>query len=487
MSIIKQTRATVKKSRALTEASTIGKLDAYDQAQLVKKKEISPCEIIAAAQLRIEALNPEINVLSHERFNAAQAQAEDISLDQEMPAVPYLLKDGVGYRGLPTYNGSRSRIGNVDPIIEYDYTKQLDKAGLIPLGKTNVPEFGLLPTTESLFYGPAKNPWSTNHSTGGSSGGAAAAVAAGMVPFAHAADGGGSIRIPASCCGVFGFKPSRGANVRARKQDIIEDFLVQDSLISRTVRDAAWGVQQCHPQSLSLVNIRQIPSLKIAIISEGLLGAQPASIVGDTITKTADLCTSLGHQVSYEKLPIDGPAVSQAFKTIWGYMAHGIVSSYDAEIKSETLMKNFEPWTIDLARWAEGMHISQLEQVYYQANLATMKMNAFFEKYDLILSPVLNDAPLALGVLSPTVPFDDLMHKMFDYVSYTLLHNLTGTPSMSVPLHTPDQNLPIGSLFSAKQGNDALLFALAFQLEKALPWKDRWPDISIRKFFSENL
>lgn len=471
------------KAASLSEASTIGALDAHEQAQLVKNKELSPEDLIAYAQLRIEALDPELNALSHNRFNAALKQVENISLNQEMPGVPYLLKDGVDYRDLPTYNGARSQINNVSPIIERDYTQRLDKAGLIPLGKTNVPEFGLLPTTEPLLYGQAKNPWETNHSTGGSSGGAAAAVAAGMVPLAHAADGGGSIRIPASCCGVFGFKPSRGANVRARKHDLIEDFLVQDSLISRTVRDAAWGVQQCHPENLPLVDTLSTKPLKIAVITEGLLGDEPDPVVGAAITQTADLCATLGHQVSHAKLPVDGPAISQAFKTIWGYMAHGIVSGYDAQMNSEKLTANFEPWTIHLAKWAESLQIHQLEQVYYQAITASMRMDTFFEKYDLILSPVLKYPPVPLGDLSPTVPFDELMQKMFDYVSYTLLHNLTGTPSMSVPLYKSESHPPTGSLFSAKKGNDSLLFDLAFQLEKASPWKNLWPDVSIKRFF----
>lgn len=456
------------------DAFAIGRLDATGQAALVARGEVAPVDLVEAAIIRIDALDPALNALTFRDDDAARRRAK--TAEGPMAGVPWLVKDGFDYPGMPTRSGSRSRRDAPAGTTAFPYTERLDAAGLIAIGKTNAPEFGLLPTTEPLLYGAARNPWALDRSPGGSSGGAAVAVASGMVPIAHAADGGGSIRIPASNCGLVGLKPGRGGNVRARDPHIIEDLLVGDTLLARSVRDVAWATAVTAP----LAPVSATPDrrrLRIAVIPESLDRGAPAPEVQEALDFAAALCASIGHDVDLVRSPVDGPAVAAAFRTIWGYLARDSIRDAVSRLGASSAAV-LEPWTLDLAAWGSGIEAIDADRLFGRITAAEAALGGFLADYDVILSPVLRLPALPIGALAPDRPFDEIMALMFDYVSYTPLHNLTGLPAISLPLY-PGDGVPIGSMFAAARGQEPALLALAYELEAAAPWSGRWPAHSI--------
>lgn len=455
------------------EAFALGRLDAHDQAALVRRGDLRAVELVEAAITRIEALDPAINALSVRAFDTALANARDHAA---MP-VPYLVKEGLDYPGMPTRYGTRV-LSDAPPVTTppYPYVERLDAAGLIALGKSSAPEFALLPTTEPVLYGPVHNPWSLDHSAGGSSGGAAAAVAAGMVPLAHAADGGGSIRIPASCCGVVGLKPGRGHHVRARQQHVVEDLLVSDTLLARSVRDVAWATDIARAGPADTPADRP---LRIAMVTRTLEGERPHPEVLAATDHAARLCADLGHSVEPVETIVDGAAVANAFKTIWGYLTLEAAASVRPLLAGRAVEDVLEPWTIGLADWASRLSGDDLERAIADGARATQDWSAALRRFDVVLSPVVRDPPPLLGTLAPTRRFEELFAAMFGYLGYTQLHNLVGAPAISLPLHWTKDGLPVGSMFAADRGGEGMLLALAAQLEDAAPWRDRWPPISL--------
>lgn len=464
-------------SLSTDDARVLGRLDAHAQARKVRVGDVSPVELVEAAIMRIEALNPALNAVVFEDFDRALTRARNAG--GAMAGVSWLLKDGLDYPGMPTRSGSRSRKAAKPAHHSFPFTDCFDTNGLVPLGKTNVPEFALLPTTESVLYGPAINPWAPARSPGGSSGGSAVAVASGMTPIAHAADGGGSTRIPASCCGLVGLKPGRGANRRARGAHIMEDLLSCDSVFSRTVRDAAWAFAAASPGRRPAVVNARADRLRIAVVTESLWGDPAAPEVETVVLSTARLCQSLGHCVDFAVLPVDGPAVLTSFKTLWGFMARDCIAHCRPACDPAVQQAELEPWTLGLAAWSEGVEVTDTADMYLQVYQARHALEGLFQTYDCILSPVLRQPPVALGELAPTQEFGQVMRAMFDYVSYTPLHNMTGHPAISLPLFTTADGVPVGSMFASAHGGEDKLFELAFELEEAQPWRHRWPPLSI--------
>jgi amidase len=464
---------------SLSEACDVGALDAHAQAELLKSGRMSPAELVESAILRIEHLNPSLNIITWKAYEQARESARNAAPLRDLTGVPCLLKETLDYPGMPNRSASRSRSAAINHSLEFDYSRRLDAAGLIPVGKTNAPEFSLLASTEPLLYGASRNPWALDHSVGGSSGGAAAAVASGMVPLAHGGDGGGSIRIPASCCGVLGFKPGRGGNVRARAHHLVEDLLVSDVLLCRTVRDTDWAVAMAAPTvDAQLVRTAASKRLRIAVMQRDLFDRAPHPEVVSSVRKTADLCARLGHQVEAAPTFAEGPAVMAAFRTLWGYVGLEIVGS--CRSSPEGLENILEPWTLGLADWGRTLSPADLEQAYETAFRSAQALQRLFEDWDVILSPVLPQPPSKLGELAPQRPFEELFESLFNYISYTPLHNLAGVPAMSVPLFTSTDGLPLGSMFAAARGQEALLLGLAYELEAAQPWSQRWPLTSIK-------
>ncbi|MET0328253.1 MAG: amidase family protein [Luteimonas sp.] len=464
------------------DAFALGRLDAHDQAALLRAGDIDAAGLTEAAIQRIDALEPQLQSLSHRAFGLARREAAAIDAAGArgaMAGVPWLPKDSLDYPGMPTTGGSRSRSG---VLVEhgYPYVARLAAQGLVAVGKSAMPEFGLLASTEPLQGPVTRNPWSLAHSPGGSSGGAAAAVAAGLVPVAHGSDGGGSIRLPSSCCGVVGLKPGRDSTVRVRGRHLAEDLLVADGLHARSVRDAAWAFAATHPDTArSMVKGPAARRLRIAVIETGLRGAAPHADVRAAIARTSDLCASLGHQVEAAQWPLDGDALLTAFEDLWSHLAADASDAARALLGGRRAADALEPWTLGLAARAAGLPTTALEGIYRQIAQLPAQMSTCFDRYDVVLSPVTSAPPPLLGTFAPDVPMDALMQTMFAWIDYTPLQNMAGTPAISLPLSHSSAGLPIGSMFAADRGQEDVLLALAYELEAAAPWADRWPAHSV--------
>jgi amidase len=465
-----------------TARDAFSSYDAIGQAQLVRSKQATALELVDAAITRIEVANPKLNAVVWEMFDHARTRAKGTLPDSPLSGVPYLIKDLNNVAGERTTSGSRF-VDNFATANDPMPQKAID-AGLIIVGKTNTPEFGLLPTTESLRLGPCHNPWNLDRSTGGSSGGAAAAVAAGLVPAAHASDGGGSIRIPASCCGVFGLKPSRGRMNLLRPT--VSDLSVQNC-ISRTVRDNAMvfslsedGGAHAPFKPIGFVSGPSKARLRIAFSTAHFYdGAEPHPDVKAAVEASAKLCESLGHAIVPVQNPIHGQAFVEAF--IDAFMV--VFSSGPAKLVQMAKRKDlkpedvFEPWTLELAEYGMRAPPDAMSKALAVFKEAETKVDAFMANYDAWLTPVLGLPPIGLGELAPTLDFKTLYSRMKQYIPYTQIHNVAGTPAMSVPLGMSDDGLPIGSQFAAAKGREDLLYALAYELEAAQAWTRRTPKV----------
>ncbi|HEY2070096.1 MAG TPA: amidase [Rhizomicrobium sp.] len=448
-------------------------LDAMAQSALVRGKQTTSLELVDAAIARINAANPKINAVVAEYFDKARTQAKTARPGGSLSGMPYLIKDLNDIKGEIATSGSRLMAKHVGTENSLMAQKAMD-AGMIVVGKTNTPEFGLMASTESLLLGACHNPWNTGYSTGGSSGGAAAAVASGMLPVAHASDGGGSIRIPASCCGVFGLKPSRGRMNFGAKEKMPGDIAVENC-VSRSVRDSAMVFalsEDVSPKApLKPTGFVAGPSqkrLKIAFNTLSYYGSEPTPDVKAAIEATAKLCTDLGHQIVPVKNPVQGETFIDAFLTVWASGPAQLVAlAHSLKLKPEDVL---EPWTLGLADYFAKKPKDALSKSLAYFRTVELQTNAFMSHYDAWLTPVLTSTAPKLGEQAPTVPFDVLYDRITHYVSYTPLHNVAGTPAMSVPLGMGTDGLPIGSQFAAAKGNEAVLYALAYELEQAQPW-----------------
>jgi amidase len=466
---------------ASTHAATdFANLDAVGMAAAVRRKQVMPLELVDAAIARIEAVNPKVNAVVTKFFDKARARAKTRLPDGPLTGVPYLIKDLNDVKGERTTNGSRLT-ANVIAKANGTITDKVLDAGMIILGKTNTPEFGLMASTESVLLGPCRNPWNTDYSTGGSSGGAAAAVASGMVPAAHGSDGGGSIRIPASCCGLFGLKPSSG-RMRLAEMERLPAGISVENCETRTVRDSATIFALSEDTSahapLKPVGFVSGPSkrrLKIAFSTMGDNGKPPHPDVRAAVEATAKLCSSLGHEIIPAKSPVNAERFTDAFLTVW---ASGEVDLVGLAKKMKQKPEDvLEPWTLGLAEYYAKKPTGALAQSLAYFRVVERQIAEFFTHYDAWLTPVLSSPPPKLGEQAPTVPFPILYDRIVGYAAYTPVHNAAGTPAMSVPLGMSGSGLPIGSQFAAAKGNEALLYALAYELEQAQPWAGKHPPI----------
>lgn len=462
----------------MTDWATLARLDGVAQAELCARGEVHADELFAAAERRIEALNPLLRAVvtvHHERQRGKKSSP--------LAGVPFLVKDASPWPGVRWSMGARLFKQNIGPQ-HTPYSAKLADAGLQCIGKSATSEFGLLGSTETLLEGITHNPWDLSYSAAGSSGGSAAAVAAGLVPFAHANDGGGSIRIPASVCGLFGFKPSKGRTFAAALAS--SDFLdmTSDHCISRSVRDSAHFLALTEdPAANKPVGLVQRPlerKIKIASFTQTAMGEAPEPTIAKAHDDALKLLDSLGHLVTRIEAPaFDGPALGEAFFLVAGGAIAGVVDMVD-KMRGEPVQEHeLEPFT-----WAliEAFHDAGPDALVRARNTFAQAVRIYREKtsgYDVIVTPTLATEPWRIGFLSPVLPKDELIRRTARTVGYTPIHNIAGNPSMSVPLCFPDQGLPLGTLFSAAPGEDALLLTLAYQLEEARPWKNHWPRYSI--------
>ena len=470
----------------------IALLDATAQAELVRKKQVKPIELVEATIERIERVNPQINAVVTPMYDIARKIAEGPLPEGPFTGVPFLMKDlGPMYAGVRQTSGSVFSKDVIAPI-DSELTRRFKKAGLIVMAKTNTPELGLVPTTEPKLFGATRNPWNTGHSTGGSSGGSAAAVAAGIVPIAHANDGGGSIRIPASCCGVFGLKPTRA---RTPLGPIFGDQmsgLVIDHAVSHTVRDSAALLDATAGPDLGdpypappparpfLQEVGANPGrLRIAFSTTTALGIQLHPDCVAAVKDAAALCEDMGHEVFEASPPVNGELLIEAFVALWeGGTAQGIDSIAPLVGKKPT-PDEFE--TLTWALYEAGQKVTASQYLTAVMNLQQMArgMAHWMQNHDLWLTPTLAEPPLKLGELdatpdNPRAGFD----RATQYVPFTPIQNATGEPAMSVPLYWNDAGLPIGAHFVARFGDEATLFRLAAQLEEARPWAAKRPPVS---------
>ncbi|MGX1199348.1 amidase [Parvibaculum sp. MBR-TMA-1.3b-4.2] len=457
----------------------LAKLDATAQAELVAKGEASPLELVEAAIARIEKVNPQVNAVVTTFYDKAREEAKAGPAKGPFTGVPNLVKDLDNLKGTKATSGCRLLAENISPETD-PVIAGFEAAGFVMLGKSNTPEFGLLGTTESVLLGPCNNPWNLEHSPGGSSGGAAAAVASGMVPLAHATDGGGSIRIPASCCGVFGLKPSRG-RIELGERQLPGDIGFQHC-VSRSVRDSATALAVSEKQGANAVlpPVGRVEGpgkkrLKIAFSTADYTAREPDADVKAATESVAKLCEELGHEIVPATSEVNGEAFKDAFLAAW---ASG-PSQLLALVKQMGLDPEavLEPWTIGLANLFDSKPADTLEKALAEFAIVTAETASFMADYDVWLTPMLSAAPPKTGEQGPSVPFDTLYERVFNYVTYTPVHNVAGTPAMSVPLSWNEAGLPIGAQFAAPLGQERVLLELAYELEQARPWADKYPPV----------
>ena len=468
-------------------------LDATAQADLVRRGEVSALELVDAAIARIERGNAALNAVIHERFDQAREEAKGALPDGPFRGVPFLLKDLDGFSaGDPYHAGNRAlaEAGYVAPTDSY-LTAKFRQAGLVILGRTNTPEFGLMPTTEPLAKGPSRNPWNLEHSTGGSSGGSAASVAAGFVPMAHAGDGGGSIRIPASACGLVGLKPTRGRHSVGPEAGEAWGGLVARMALTRTVRDCAAVLQAIQgampgdpytappptrPYPDELLNTGR--RLRIGFTT---VAGDPACVTApecvQAVQRTARHLESLGHQVKEAR-----PAAWQSPESFEATLAHFMVAygvwtaaeldRVAAMIGRPVTESDVEPGTWIIAepgRSATGLAYLAAIESFHNVSRETAKFWSE-EGFDLLLTPTVPEPPPLLGQFhDDNNPLAGLMRSS-QIIPFVAPFNITGQPAISLPLHMSEMGLPIGVQFVAASYREDLLLRLAAELETTMPW-----------------
>jgi amidase len=468
-------------------------LDATAQAELIRRKEIKPIELVDAVIEQIERLNPQLNAVVTPMYDMARKEAKGALPDGPFTGVPFLLKDLIlEVKGTRLTEGSaylKNYVSDHDSELAIRYKK----AGLIFTGKTSTCEFGLMTTTEPKLFGPCRNPWNTNKTTGGSSGGSAAAVASGIVPMAYGNDGGGSIRIPASCCGVFGLKPSRGRNpLGPEYSDIWYSYFTYEHVITRTVRDSASLLDATAGPEVGSPYLAPPPKRTFAdaVASDPgklKIGFSLKTITNDPIhpdceeavKDAAKLCADLGHKVD-EACPDIDEEFSKCFNQFWAIVAKRTIDYWVRKTNSEATPAQFENLT-----WKCYQIGAKRDAVGYINNLMALqrcveRAMRFFENYDIWLTSTLYQPPLDIGSFEPTPenPYH-AFDQMDSFSPMPGICNATGQPAMSVPLFWNSDGLPIGAHFAGRYGDEETLFSLAAQLENARPWMARHPSISV--------
>ena len=473
--------------------SEYDRTDGLGLAELVANKETTAAELLEEAIARVERLNPALNAIVLKDYDRARDAAKSALPKGPFTGVPFLLKDiSLLAQGLPTRQGSA-----FFPPFPSDHDSFLmarfRKAGLVAFGKTNVPEFGLLPTTEGRLYGAARNPWNVEHSTGGSSGGSAAAVAAGIVPLAHANDGGGSIRIPASCCGLVGLKPSRGRVSQGPDLPDGVDGLALELVVSRTVRDTAAALDVAAgyepgdpyaappaPPSWLLASRERPKRLRIAVATRKLDGQPFHADCRAAVDHAAKLCGDLGHVVEEASPELDINFLAPSFLAIWSANLASLVDFLVNVLGQKLGPDAVEGYTLGLYEAGRKVSASQYLHAKMRLNQVSRLIAKFHKSYDLWLTPTLGGPPVKLGVIDREEP-DPMkaMSLLMDYVPFTALQNLTGQPAVNLPLYWNAAGLPIGVQFVAPFGDEATLLRLATQLEQAQPWFARYATVKV--------
>ena len=488
--------------------------DALGLAELVRSGQVSPLELVEAAIARIEAVNPQINAVTYAMFNQARQAAQRDLPDGPLRGVPFLVKDLLALvAGAPTSSSTRL-LKDWTPTIDSEMVRRWKQAGLVILGKTNTPEFGITPYTEPALFGPTRNPYDLARTAGGSSGGSGAAVAARMTPVASGGDGGGSIRIPSSVNGVFGLKPSRGRTPTGPINYQLWEGYAIEHVLSRSVHDSAAlldvtagsdpGAPYAAPPAEGpfLQEVGRDPGkLRIAYTTRALIGVDeppdPECVRG--LQATLRLLEDLGHHVEEATPDVDSETLALAFLTVLSGQVWNDMADTAQLVGKKVSQGDFELLTWVLGQLGKAFSAADYAHATRQIGLIARKVGPFFQQYDLLVTPTLPVPPVMIGALQPTESERRLLSvvgtlragkvltglnlvrplalKTFSYIRYLAPFNITGQPAMSVPLHWTDAGLPVGIQFVGRFGDEATLFRLAGQLEQARPWAERMPPI----------
>jgi len=495
---------------AATPTGTFAEYEQFDAlglAELVRRREVSPRELVQAAIERIDARNPRLNAVIHRLYEDAFAAADGPGGTGPFAGVPFLLKDLVSwYAGAPVRSGSRILDGFIAPH-DTEIVRRYRRSGVIILGKTNTPEFGLTPFTEPVLFGPTRNPWDPARTPGGSSGGSAAAIAAGMVPMAGGGDGGGSIRIPASCCGLFGLKPTRGRTPTGPIEGELWDGAVVEHVLTRSVRDSAAmldAISGGEPGSPYVAPLPERPfleevgadagRLRIAYTERPLLGESMHEDCRVALRDTVALLESLGHTVVEASPPLDREEFLHSFLLMVCGQADADLGDAEAATGKRASPANVEITTWVLALLGRSYSAASMARARRHLERTTRAVGRWFDGYDVdvLLTPTLTTPPFEIGALQPPPhelaalqalgraragavlrlagALDKAAKRVFDWIATPPLFNITGQPAMSVPLAWNSAGLPIGMHFAGRFGDEATLFRLAGQLEEARPW-----------------
>jgi amidase len=487
--------------------------DATGLAELVRGKDVAPSELVEAAIERIERRDAALNAVIHRMFDDARRASTRPLPDGPFTGVPFLLKDlNAAYAGAPLSKGSRFSQG-LRPDHHSELVHRFLTAGVVVVGKTNTAELGLLPVTEPEAFGPTRNPWDVTRTAGGSSGGSAAAVAARMVPMASGGDGGGSIRIPASCCGIFGFKPTRGRTPSGPDAaDVWHGFSIEH-VLTVSVRDSAAMLDATHGADPGAFHSVPPPAqrfrdavaadpgrLRIAWSAEPYLSAVPlAPDCGTALARAVRLLGDLGHELIEGRPPLDARAWTRAFLTMIAAETAAAIRDAEREVGRRATARDFEDATWLLGELGRTFRAVSLATALRELKLTGRRIATFMaeQSIDALLSPTLAQPPVPIGGLRPGAADRVAQHLLgrlrlgrlalalgaldkgadpvFGFVPFTPVFNATGQPSMSLPLHWSDAGVPIGVMLTGRYGDDVTLFRLAGQLERACPWRDRRP------------
>ncbi len=486
-----------------------GNYDGLGLAELVRKKKVKPGELVEEAITRIETHNPQLNAVVNKLYDRARSMAESKLPDGPFKGVPFLMKDLIAtLEGIPTSGGNKLW-KNIPATATSELAKRWEASGVIVVGKTNTPEFGLTPYTESDALGPAHNPWDLSRTPGGSSGGSGAAVAARLVPLASGGDGGGSIRIPASACGLFGLKPTRGRTPigpfigEAWQGFAIEHVLTRSVRDSAAMLDATQGADVGAPYAIPeagpfLKEVgKRTGKLRIAVSTKPLMGKNVHADCVRGVEETAALLQALGHEVVEATPAINGEEFSLSFLTIIAGQMRADIEEIAALTGRKVSIDDFDISTFGVGLFGSILKALDYAKAIRYLQVVSRDIGRFFQNYDALLTPVLNQPPVKIGALKPTAAeqtqlkfiartgqtwilkamgiIKPLAAQTFEFVPWTPVFNVTGQPAMSVPLHWNAEGLPIGMHFVGKWGDEATLFRLAGQLEKARPWFDQAP------------
>lgn len=486
------------------------RLDATGMAALVADGELSPRDLLEAALARIDARNPTLNAVVHDLRERAESKVDTLP-DGPLKGVPFLLKDLKQHLvGTQVTGGCKLFKGKVSHYTS-ELTRRYEAAGLQILGRTNSPEFGIMGITEPELWGPCRNPWDRDHTPGGSSGGASAAVSSRMVPVAHGGDGGGSIRIPASCCGLVGLKPTRGRVTMAPTLGDAWQGFVQEHVLARTVRDSALllDVADSEPMAgepyaapakpgLWVDEVGKSPGkLRIAVCRDALFAHSQHEDCTAAVDDAADLLRGLGHEVTIATPPFPQSDLIRAYFLVVAAGVACFVDEASASVGRKPRFSDFESgtWMLALIGWKSSA--AELEWARRVIQLASRGVAAFFEKHDVFVSSTLGRPPARVGELALSaseevqiqllrhVPLKPILDFALDQMGKgklaatpnTQLFNQTGQPGISLPLMWNEQGLPIGTQFVSRFGDEATLFRLASQLEEARPWRDKVPSM----------